>query len=114
MLAMDPAFLAASQHAHGGVRVRHRHRPLEPANGTRRHDHPARHRAGHLRCGRPPGITTWGFTKDAASYLVGAVLILLEAVLNRRLQPGRWPQQASGESTPTTVGWLSRWRRTGT
>ena len=45
-----------------------------------------------------PGIITWGFTKDSASYLVGAVLILLAAVLNRRFQPGRWPRQASGEA----------------
>ena len=42
-----------------------------------------------------PGVITWGFTRDAASYLVGAVLIVLAAVLCRRFQPGRLPRRPS-------------------
>lgn len=46
-----------------------------------------------------PGIVTWGLTKDAVSYMVGSVLVVLVAILNRRYQPGPSPRGASADAT---------------
>jgi hypothetical protein len=35
-----------------------------------------------------PGIVVWGFTKDAATYVLGMLVILLIASVNYRYPPG--------------------------
>lgn len=44
-----------------------------------------------------PGMVTWGLTKDAVSYIVGSILVVLVAILNRRYQPDRSPDGASAD-----------------
>ena len=34
-----------------------------------------------------PGILVWGINKDSASYILGGLLIVAVAILNRRFQP---------------------------
>ena len=35
-----------------------------------------------------PGILTWGFDKNAATYVLGALVVVGVATLNYRFQPG--------------------------
>lgn len=50
-----------------------------------------------------PGILTWGFDKNSATYVLGALIVIVVATLNYRFQPPHAASEAQSAETKATA-----------